>query len=327
MMNNQEFRPPDGQPGYNAPQEQGNYGNYSQQQYNDDPREQAWQAPGAVYGEKLQPQRRKRRGLRGCAIAIAITLIVLALLGTGIGFALTRLGGLTFGPGVTESHTFTVGNSPHLVLNDPTGSVRIHSSGAGNTVSIKATKATEGFGGNPNNIHINYNESLDNNTVTINVDNGPKFIGLSVVTFDITVPSAIDLSLKSSTGSIDVNGVTGQMSLQSNTGSITAEQDILTSSSSLSTDTGSVTFNGSIGQSGAYNFSTNTGSVNVTLPPDATFHLDAKTDTGSFNSDFPLINPDKQGLGSEVHGDIGTSPNTNLTLTTDTGSINLNQEK
>jgi len=158
-------------------------------------------------------------------------------------------------------------------------------------------------------------------------NNGPRFIGLSVVTFDITVPNAIDLSLKSNTGSIDVNGVTGQMSLQSNTGSITAEQDTLTSSSTLSTDTGSVTFNGFIGQSGAYNFSTNTGSVNVTLPPDATFHLDAKTDTGSFNSDFAVPGADKQGLGSEVHGDVGNSPNTNLTLTTNTGSIHLHQGK
>lgn len=327
MMNNQEFRPPNGQPINNDPQEQGNYGNYSQQQYNDDPREQVWQAPGQIYGEKLQPQQRKRRGLRGCTIAIVATLVLLALLGTGIGFTLTRLGSPSFGPGVTESRTFTVSNSPHLVLNDPTGNVRIHSGGTSSTVSIKATKVTEGFGGNPNNIHINYNESSDNNTVTINVDNGPKFIGLQVVTFDITVPSAIDLSLTSNTGSIDVNGVNGQMTLQSNTGSITAEQDTLTSSSTLSTDTGSVTFNGSIGQSGAYNFSTNTGSVNVTLPPDATFHLDAKTDTGSFNSDFAVPSSDKQGLGSEVHSDVGNSPNANLTLTTNTGSIHLNQSK
>ena len=324
MMNNQEFTPLSGQPGNNNSREQGNY---SQQQYNDDPREQVWQAPGAVYGEKLQPQQHKRRGLRGCAIAIVATAVILTLLGTGIGFALTRLGGLTFGPGVTEQQTFTVGNSPHLVLNDPTGNVKIHSDGSGNTVSIKATKVTEGFGGNVNNIHINYSESSDNNTVTITVDNGPRFVGLSLVTFDITVPSAIDLNLKSNTGSINVNGVTGQMNLQSNTGSITAEQDNLTNSSSFSTDTGSVTFNGSIAQNGAYNFSTNTGSVNVTLPPDATFHVDAKTETGSINSDFPVSNFDKHSLGGEIHSDVGNSPNATLTLTTDTGSINLNQEK
>ncbi len=80
-------------------------------------------------------------------------------------------------------------------------------------------------------------------------------------------------------------------------------------------------------QNSNYVFSTNTGSVNVTLPSDSTFHVDAKTDTGSFNSDFPVSNTDKQGLGSEVHGDVGNSPTTTITLNTNTGSINLNQSK
>lgn len=329
MMNNQEYGPSNQQPMYNDPRGQGGYSPQSPQQFNDDPREQPWQGatPEQMYGEKLQPQRRKRRGPKGCIIAVVATLIVLSLIGTGIGFAFNRLGGPSFGPGITESRTFQVSTSPHLVIDDPTGQVSIHSGGSGSSVSIRATKLTEGFGGNPNNIHVNYTESSDNNTVTVTVDNGPSFVGLPVVNLDITVPNAIDLNLTSNTGSIDVNGVTGQMSLQSNTGSITAEQDNLTGSSTLKTDTGSVKFNGTIAQNSNYVFSTNTGSVNVTLPSDSTFHVDAKTDTGSFNSDFPVSNTDKQGLGSEVHGDVGNSPTTTITLDTDTGSIHLNQSK
>ncbi len=311
MMNNQEYEPPNQQPIYN------------------DPREQPWQGamPEQIYGEKLQPQRRKRRGPRGCIIAVVATLLLLGLLGAGIGFTFTRVGGPSFGPSITESRTFGVSASPKLVIDDPTGQVTIHSGATGSTVSIRATKLTEGFGGNPNNIHLNYSESSDQKTVTITVDNGPSFVGFPVVNLDITVPSTIDLNLTSNTGSINVNGVTGQMSLQSNTGSITAEQDNLTSASTLKTDTGSVTFNGTIAQNSNYVFSTNTGSVNVTLPPASSFHVDAKTDTGSFNSDFPVSPTSKQGLGSEVHGDVGNSPTTTITLTTNTGSINLNQGK
>ena len=330
MMNNQEYGPPNQQPMYNDPRGQGGYSSQRPQQFNDDPREQPWQGaiPEQMYGEKLQPQRRKRRGPKGCIIAVVATLIVLSLIGTGIGFTLTRLCGPSFGPGVTESRNFQVSNiSPQLVIDDPTGQVTIHSGGTGNSVSIRATKLAEGFGGNPNNIHVNYTESSDDKTVTVTVDNGPKFIGLPLVNLDITVPSAINLNLTSNTGGIDVSGVTGQMSLQSNTGSITAEQDNLTSSSTLKTDTGSVTFNGTIAQNSNYVFSTNTGSVHVTLPSDSTFHVDAKTDTGSFNSDFPVSNTDKHGLGSEVHGDVGNSPTTTITLNTNTGSINLDQSK
>ena len=328
MMNNQEYGPPNQQPMYDDSRGQGGYRSQSPQQFNDDPREQPWQGatPEYMYGEKLQPKQRKRRGPRGCIIAVVATLILLGLIGSGIGFTLTRFGGPSFGPGITESHTFQVSSSPQLVIVDPTGHVNIHSGATGSSVSIQATKLTEGFGGNPNNIHVNYAESPDLKTVTVTVDNGPKFVGLPVVNLDITVPSTIDLNLTSNTGSIDVNGVTGQMSLQSNTGSITAEQDNLTSSSTLKTDTGSVTFNGTIAQNSDYVFSTNTGSVNVTLPPDSTFHVDAKTDTGSFNSDFP-VSTNKQGLGRDVHGDVGNSPTTTITLTTNTGSINLNQGK
>ena len=329
MMNNQEYGPSNQQPMYNDPRGQGGYSSQSPQQFNDDPREQPWQGaiPEQMYGEKLQPQRRKRRGPRGCIIAVVATLILLSLIGTGIGFAITRFGGLSFGPGITESHIFKVSSSPQLVIDDPTGEVTIHSGEAGNTVSISATKLAEGFGGNPNNIHVNYTESSDNKTVTVTVDNGPRFIGLPSVNLDITVPSAIDLNLTSNTGGIDVKGVTGQMSLQSNTGSITAERDNLTGSSTLKTDTGSVRFNGTIAQNSDYVFSTNTGSVNVTLPSDSSFHVDAKTDTGSFNSDFPVSNTNKQGLGNEVHSDVGSSPTSTITLTTDTGSINLDQSK
>lgn len=327
MMNNQEFTPPNAQPLSNDPREQGRY---TPPPFNDDPREQPWQGmpPGQMYGEKLQPQQRKRRGLKGCLIAFVTVLVLFSLLAAVGGFVFYRFGSTAFGPGVTENHTYQVSttSSPTLVINDPVGTVHVHSSKS-STVSIQATKRTEGFGGNPNNIHVIYNDNTQTNTITVTVDNGPRFLGVPLVDFNITVPDAANLNLKSDTGSIDVTGVTGQMSLQSNTGSITAEQDNLTTSSQLTTDTGSVTFNGTLAQNSSYVFSTNTGSVHVTLPADSTFHVDAKTDTGSFHSDFPGLNPDKSGVGNEVHGDVGNSPNTNLTLTTNTGSIDLNQGK
>jgi DUF4097 and DUF4098 domain-containing protein YvlB len=88
----------------------------------------------------------------------------------------------------------------------------------------------------------------------------------------------------------------------------------------------SITFVGSIGSSGNYEFSTNTGSVNVTLPGNATFHVDATTDTASISSNFPGVNVQKHNaVSSEAHGDVGSSPNAQVTLKTNTGSIELHR--
>lgn len=301
---------------------------------NRDPREQQqqWQEvppqqQQQMYGEKLQPQQRRRRGPRGCIIALVAVVVILGLLGTGIAFGISSFGSHfpTFGPGVTEAKSFTVSSSPRLIINDPVGNIHVHTGGASDQVTISATKQNGGIGGNPNDIHITYRESSDNKTITINVDEGSHFLNFNSVNFNITVPTAADLNVHTNTGSIDVGGINGQMSLTSNTGSITATQDDLTASSTLKTNTGSVTFDGKIAPSGTYQFETNTGSVDATLPGDTSFHVNASTDTGSFNSDFPGVSTERHGIGSSVSSDVGSSPNAILTLKTNTGSINLQQ--
>ena len=68
------------------------------------------------------------------------------------------------------------------------------------------------------------------------------------------------------------------------------------------------------------------GSVNVTLPANSVFHVDATTDTGSITSDFPGVTVDHPNFtGAVAHGDVGTSPQAMVTLRTNTGWINLHQ--
>jgi DUF4097 and DUF4098 domain-containing protein YvlB len=100
----------------------------------------------------------------------------------------------------------------------------------------------------------------------------------------------------------------------------------LSSGSTLHSDTGSIKFNGSINQTGSYQFMTNTGSINVTLPASSAFHLDATTDTGSITSDFPGVNVQHPNFtGAIAHSDVGSSPQATITMTTNTGSITLHE--
>jgi hypothetical protein len=175
---------------------------------------------------------------------------------------------------------------------------------------------------------VSYSQNTEANTVTVNVERTSRFnsFGSTSVDFDVTVPSAATLQLKTNTGSIDVTGVSGHMVLVSNTGSIEARDGKLSGTSQLMTNTGSITFNGSIDRSGSYQFITNTGSVDVTLPTESVFHVDASTDTGSINTNFAgvMVQP-HQFTGADAHGDVGSSPQATVSLRTNTGSINLFQ--
>jgi hypothetical protein len=298
------------------------------QPINTDPREQPqWQTVpppqqgymGPGYGPR--PYRPYRR--RSPWGWIILLLIILAVVGGGVGSA--------FGihKTATETKSFSVNASAAtpamLVIHESTGEITVHA-GSGNNITIQATKDAGGFFGNPDDIQIQYNQS-GSNTIDVSTNESSNFLASKSVSFDVTVPTNTDLQLQSNTGTIEVHGVTGTMNLESNTGTITATNDNLTGSSTLQTNTGTVNFSGSLSP-GSYQFTTNTGSVNVTLPSDSSFHVNAKTDTGSVNTDFPGLSQSIQHntVGAELHADVGTNASqTNVTLTTNTGSVDLRQ--
>ena len=258
-------------------------------------------------------------------IVLTFVLLFMLLIGTAL-FLLSSLGYTSAGS-VTQTQHFAVSPHPTLVLNNDTGTIQVRAGGTGLDASIQAT-VHHGLWGNPNDIYVNYAQDTASNTVTVNVVrlNDANFFGPGSVDFALTVPGTTTLHLKTNTGSIVVSGVSGQMVLTSNTGSVEALGGALGGNSALVTNTGSITFTGAIGSSGTYQFQTNTGSVNVTLPGESVFHLDASTDTGSINTDFAGVTVlHRQIMGADAQGDVGSAPQATISLKTNTGSITLNQ--
>lgn len=299
---------------------------------NADPREQAqWQTvppqQSAMMGEKIQPlpRMRKRHRLRGCFItALVIIVLLFGLAGFGTAAVFHTLPAM--GPSSTQTQAFSVNSNPELTIDDPVGTISVHTGDTGNQIIVRTTKQAEfPVGSNLNNTTVVATTGGNGVTVTVNNNNG-NFTGSVSVNLDVTVPADSNLQLKTNVGDIEVKGVSGQMTLNSNTGSIRAEDDVLTDSSTMRTNVGSVNFEGQITNGDAYDFESNTGSVNVTLPADSTFHVDAKTDTGSINSDFP-VGIQQSTVGEEVHADIGNAPTTTITMRTNTGSIHIEQSK
>jgi Putative adhesin len=259
----------------------------------------------------------------GCLIAFIIIVLLCSgasLVGTLLGFGL-GIGGSFRNSAIVPARTFTVSTNPALMLTSNTGSVTVNRGSANNRIIVQATKFA-GFGGNLNNLQINYSQNGNTLTVAATSSGTFNFFNATSVDFVITVPNATSLQIHTNAGSINVNGVNGNMSLVSNAGSIGATQSSLSGNSTFKTNAGSINFNGSIGTSGTYDFETNAGSIDMTLTGSPSFHLSASTDVGSISTSFPVI-VNRNTAGATANGDVGTTPQAMLKLTTNAGSITL----
>jgi len=171
-------------------------------------------------------------------------------------------------------------------------------------------------------IKVQYDQHTAKNSITVKASNGWSFIGSKWVDFDITVPRNADLELKNDAGSITVNGIAGQISCATDAGTVKVTGAWLRGNSKLKTDAGTINFSGALDPHGSYQMTTDAGTVSVTLPPGASFRLDAKTDVGSITSDFPL-NIQRNFPGGKARCDVGLPPYPTLKLRTDVGSINI----
>ena len=282
---------------------------------------------GPAWAGQPRPYYQPRRSSWPWVVLTCFLLFLLLISGAVLLFGVIgyHLAGST--QSVTETRSFTVSSSPMLVLTNDTGSVHVHAASSSTLATIQVTKRS-GPWGNLNNITVSYVQDKEANTITVTVTrlNGSNSFNAESADFDITVPSAATLQLKTNTGSIDVSDVSGQLVITSNTGSLTVHHATVSGNSELITNTGSVTFDGAIASSGSYQFETNTGSVNVTLPADSVFHVNASTDTGSINTNFPGVNVQhRQMVGADASGDVGSSPQATVILRTNTGSVNLYQ--
>lgn len=289
------------------------------------------------YSYMGQAQYRQRGS---CLRRLSIFLIVVALLGIGGTFIArnTILVGPTTVP-VSAHPTLVIdshANNGSTFTRDTT-SIHIRAANTGNKFILQAL--------NPYGIPLQlsvpipYDRSSDGSTVIIDVDS------LQSSRIDVTVPTATNLKSDTNSKNIEVDGVTGQMVLTSNSGSITVTNSTLSASSLLVNNSGAInatqdnlsgpvtfnnnegptTFNGSIDSSGVYQFQSNSGPIDVTLPRNTSFHLDATANSAnnaSITTDFPGLSV----KNAAIHADVGSPPRAQVTLYNNGGSIKLHAQ-
>lgn len=140
------------------------------------------------------------------------------------------------------------------------------------------------------------------------------------VNYDLTVPAAIDLTLRNVNGGMKIAGCGGKMELNSVNGGI----DVRTPSADVSART----VNGRISADFEKEFrgahvKTVNGSIDIGLPREASFNLEISQVNGSFRSNIPLnVSTGGGDIAATVNG--GNFP---LELSTVNGSVHIEQQQ
>lgn len=217
--------------------------------------------------------------------------------------------------------TFQVQDHPQLIIHDGAGSISLRR-GEDKVVTVAATKRVSGIGMTPENMQVQY--ALQDNRLDISshaIWNLLQF-GMRHLDLVITVPQGCDIQVRNGSGEVSIHGVngaidvvtgsgrinisdaSGQLSLKTGSGSVSGaglngqlklvtgsgrieiEQTALKGNSQMKTGSGRITFTGELDPYGSYSLLTGSGAVSLTLPPHASFRLDATTGSGGVVNEF-----------------------------------------
>ena len=145
------------------------------------------------------------------------------------------------------------------------------------------------------------------------------------VDLHVRVPHRTSLDITNNVGEVSIEGVTGDIRVQNDVGSIVLKGVDVTQEADVQTDTGDVEFSGRLSESqGRVLLRSGVGGLQVRVPADARFALDAETNLGSIESSFVVDEAQAGGqLGHWLRGSVNGGVGVDLVLRSETGSISL----
>jgi DUF4097 and DUF4098 domain-containing protein YvlB len=131
------------------------------------------------------------------------------------------------------------------------------------------------------------------------------------------------LQLKTSNGAVNVEGGTNQLDVHTSNGRISIQTG--NGSVTAHTSNGGIEFSGTLAD-GSHSFTTSNGSINVTLPGDMKFRIDASTSHGKIQSDFATAEGDKKNK-TRLRTSVGDNPAVSVKLHTSNGTIHIHSKE
>ncbi len=268
----------------------------------------------------------RKTSLRETLSGIPAHLLPVAIMG-GLLAVLVACG---TGPIETREDTFTVGASPHLVIDSHSGSVEIEA-GSDGTVHVAATLRRAD--------RLDYEAKQDGDTITIvaKESRGTTFGQGPGADLVITAPKETRVDVRTSNGGVEVSGLLGSIDIDTSNGGVRVSES--RGSLTIETSNGRVTASDSKGpvrirtSNGRIEFAgellpgtnnemrTSNGSVDVTLRGTPSVEVDASTSNGDVASSIPLLTR-STGDDENLKGAIGDGE-ASLVIRTSNGSVNI----
>jgi hypothetical protein len=302
-----------------------------------------WQPIVSRLVQRLPPAWRRRRRWAGVGAALLGILVIY--------FATRPASAPTPQQVAPDTRVFSVSGRPALVFAHTVGSVHLVP-GTNGQVRVQETR-----NGITDSIAVHYAQRGNVITVTVDIPTGlyldtwvdfnvavPKHAGVEVRTATGTL-TASGLSgqvalndtdgsiwatgltgsatLQSLSGSINTDGVSGQLVATTGNGTITTTATHLSGRCSLQAQSGTINFHGSLDRKGSFAFRNSNGAIGLTLPPDAAFQLNARSSGGSVNTSFRGVIASHASGGVLARGNVGSSPRPQLSIQTNSGSIDV----
>jgi DUF4097 and DUF4098 domain-containing protein YvlB len=304
------------------------------QMLNTDPREQAYYQ----YTNTRERYRREKQRMGIGPMLVVLTILIIGVVFWGL-VAFRQTAAL-------PAHTFKLAGHARLVVSNTAGAIHIHR-GKSDSIVVQGTKYTRGIGGNLGDVQVSYQQQGD--TVSVSSDETWSFMSMHGVNLDIAVPEATDLKIDNTSGKIDIeqingtieaqtesggieadhlsgtlnlsstsggihlNDASGVMALSTVSGGIEANHVHLQGQSRLTTTSGGIKFQGALDPYGSYHMEAVSGGIDLTLPSDTAFKLDASTTSGGIHNAFGTTT-------------TGSTPQPALTLHTTSGGIDINRQ-
>jgi hypothetical protein len=157
---------------------------------------------------------------------------------------------------------------------------------------------------------------------SVNVEDSTGNGSIHTVSGSIEVSNVIgDVKYKTTSGSINADELDGEASASTVSGSINISGNYLKASDFHSTS-GSMNISAAkIDNSGTYKLSSVSGEINITLPQDAGFDIDARSTSGTIRNEFEIT--DDKGSGKKILiGTVGEG-GASFNMHTVSGGINI----
>jgi len=239
------------------------------------------------------------------------------------------------------SRSFDVSGAPRIIVETFNGSIDVQTGEAGQ-VDIDGTKRGSGASqteaqADLKNVEVSMTQEGDTIRMVARRTDSAFNTGSSGASFDLIVPAGATLDLRSSNGGLASIGVTGDVTMRTSNGEIdvrggAGRLDLQTSNGRIRieaqdaavdahTSNGAIDFRGALAD-GEHVFDTSNGSLDITLPSDARFRIDADTSNGKVTTDF-AVTVSGSLEDDQLKGTVGDNPSISIRATSSNGSISI----